>query len=115
MTLTMLLAFTVINCCIAQKFPTLKNQIKLSPMRTLDLVNPGYELSYERLLQRLFALQASAAYLKDIFKTTDFENIQGYRLGLEGKFLIAIMKVTRPYLAAEMIYQNSNLKFEGYY
>ncbi|MDB5272311.1 MAG: hypothetical protein JWO58_678 [Chitinophagaceae bacterium] len=54
-----------------QSAPALRNnQLKFSPIKLIDPINPGLELSYERRYAKQFSTQLSVAYLKDFFNTT---------------------------------------------
>ena len=63
-----------------------KHQIKFSPIRTVNIFSPGFELSYE-LGYGKFSTQLSGAYLIDIFNIVPRgSNFTGYRVSLEQKY-----------------------------
>jgi len=68
-----------------------RNQIKFSPMRTINLLNPGFELSFERKFTEIFSTQIAVAYLVDLLRSHDNnrQNYSGYRIMLEQKLFYA--------------------------
>lgn len=97
-----------------------KNQLKLSPLKIIDLINPGLEVSYERRTGN-FSTQISAAYLTDVFNISGFSQLKGFRVGLEEKYFVNIpnKKIFRqtanfqPYLATNLSLSNIDYKFES--
>ena len=89
---------------------TYKNQIKISPFRIVDPVNPGVEISYERLHSKRFSTQLSVAYMTDVFGKFPYTNLRGYRVSLEEKYFIHLSTKARNYLSADIVYNNSNFK-----
>ncbi|MDR2147910.1 MAG: hypothetical protein LBE91_15770 [Tannerella sp.] len=82
-------AYTAIQ---AQNNEWKHNQIKFSPLRTLNSYAPGLELSYQRNYGR-FASQITGAYVTDVFGIDVRENIRGYRYGFEQKYFIVPKRV----------------------
>ena len=87
------------------------NQIKFSPVRTTNLFNPGFELSYQRNYGK-FATQISGAYLFGILNDKGFgrEHIRGYRFVLEEKYFI--QKITKGktqfFISSELAHNNTS-------
>jgi len=89
-----------------------KNQIKFSPLRTINWYNPGLELNYQRNHGQ-FASQISVAYLTniaDIFTIAERKNIHGYRLNFEEKYYFpkSIRYNMRTFISSELGYNNIN-------
>lgn len=64
-----------------------KNQIKFSPVKMIDPINTGIEISYERRTGN-FSTQIATAYLTDIFRVGDFRQLKGFRIGIEKKYFL---------------------------
>lgn len=79
-----------------------KNQVKFSPIRVFDPINPGFEVSYERAYGR-FSSQLAAAVLADPFTVTDNDQYTGVRLAIEEKYFFGRGSKVRPYVAMEMV------------
>ncbi len=86
----------------------LKNQIQFSPLRVIDLVNPGFEVSYERFFSSNYSTQLSLAYMADPFHITPFNKVKGYRIGLEEKYFIKKKTKARNYISTDFIFYHVN-------
>jgi hypothetical protein len=87
------------------------HQIKLSPLRSINLFSPGLELSYE-LNYGQFSTQLSVAYLTDIFNVVARgSNFEGSRLNLEEKYFLKTYSnlKRRSYLSAEIGYNQIDM------
>lgn len=84
-----------------------KNQIKFSPVRMIDLFNPGLEISYERVHSGKFSSQFSYAFDKDIFGLFPFNNFRGNRFSLEEKYFYKSMDNKRKYVSLDLILNNN--------
>lgn len=82
--------------------PKYFNQIKFSPIRVLDPINPGFEISYERAYGR-FSSQVAVALLADPFTVTDNDQYTGVRLAIEEKYFFGKSSKVRPYVAMEAV------------
>ena len=82
------------------------NQIKLSPFRMIDLVNPGYEISYEKNFRKKLSSQISVTYMNDPFELTQFTNYNGFRASFEEKLFKNSESNRRDYHSAELVYLN---------
>jgi len=60
-----------------------KNQIKVSPLRVVNFVNPGIELSYERLHGNRYSSQLSFGYMNETFNTTQFDRYKGLKVSFD--------------------------------
>jgi len=112
--------FLIINClCVSicsfsqqtENKVNYNNQIKFSPVRMINLFNPGFELSYQRNYGK-FATQISGAYLFGILNDDGFgrEHIRGYRFVLEEKYFL--QKITKGktqfFLSSELAHNNTS-------
>ena len=91
------------------------NQIKFSPIKTMNLINPGFELSYEREFGRKFSTQVSAAYLVDCFYTTPYDDYSGYRIMFEEKLFFFKQNNFRQYISLETGYYAASMKSYAYF
>lgn len=88
-----------------------KNQIKISPLRIIDLSDPGIELSYERLFSKRFSTQVSGSYDADLFGLFAFHGFHGYRFSLEEKyFLETTAAYNRKYISVDLVWNNNHYK-----
>lgn len=90
------------NTHVAPFVPQLVNQLKFSPIRVLDPINPGFEISYERLYSR-WSTQFSAALLADPFRLTGHSKYSGRRIAIEQKYFFIKSKKMRPYLSLDVV------------
>lgn len=85
-----------------------KNIIKTTPLKLIDLVNPGMELSYEQPTGRSFSTQIMASYLLPyslIDAANDFNpGIKGFRGSIEEKYYIEQSAPIGMYFSAEFNY-----------
>ena len=89
--------------------PKYRNQVKFSPIRVVDPVNPGYELSYERSYGRS-STQLAAAVLADPFSGTDNDKYSGVRVAIEQKFFFGHSPKVRPYVAMELVFHKIDIR-----
>ncbi|HUC81284.1 MAG TPA: hypothetical protein VMR70_10235 [Flavisolibacter sp.] len=91
-----------------------KNQLKLSPFRMIDFVNPGIELSYERRQSPHASTQLTLGLMNDVFKLMPFTNYNGTRISLEEKFYPQ-SKTNNQYYSVEAVYLNVRYKANSYF
>jgi len=92
----------------------LKNIIKLTPLKILDITNSSVELSYERKTSQLLSSQIMLSYLlpnslwdiEDDFKP----EIRGYKFGFEEKIYFKKSAPLGLYIAFEINHLNSKYK-----
>ena len=89
------------------------NQIKLSPLRVFDPVNPGFEISYEKAYGVNLSSQISVALMSDPFTLTQFTNYKGFRFAFEEKFFKNSKDNKRHYYSIEPVYLKVNYSDEG--
>ena len=90
------------------------NQLKLSPLRTIDFVNPGIELSYEKRQTARFSTQLSVGLMSDVFKLMHFTNYTGTRISLEEKFFPR-KKSSNQYYSIEAVNLNVRYRTNSYF
>jgi hypothetical protein len=86
-----------------------KNQLKLSPLRVFGL-DPGVDLSYERLLSSQFSIQITGRYVVDMFRLVD--NLHGFGVYLEPRYYINTSATSRTFVSLNVGYLNCQYKTE---
>ena len=84
---------------------TYKNQLKVTPLKLFDLVNPGIELGYERFVAENVSMEVSYAHLlsrKTPGGTFDL-GIKGKKVGLEIKHFLGNSKSRQKYVGIEVV------------
>lgn len=84
------------------------NQIKFSPLKIIDPINPGIELSFEKFYANRYSSQVSIGYMKSIFKTESFDNYNGIRISVEEKYFQKMNARHRTYVSTELVYLKVN-------
>ena len=102
------------NIVFSQDVPGYKNQIKISPIKTVNFYNPGFEFSYEREYGK-FSTQVIAAYLVDCFHITSYEDYSGYRIMFEEKLFYFTRKYFRQYFSLEVGYYFASMTSSAYF
>ncbi len=93
-----------------EKVPALvkKNQVKFSPYKLINEINPGFEISFQRMHTLHLSTQIAAAYLGDYFQSTHYTNLKGYRICLEEKYYLNRRGHYYPYASMSFIHQSSS-------
>ena len=107
-------AITIIANAQTESLTDYKNQIKFSPIRAVNILNPGLELSYEREYGK-FSTQISATYLVDCFGTTYSKDYSGYRIMLEQKWFQSKQKNQRTYFSLDLGYYSASMTNSAYF
>lgn len=81
---------------------TLKNQIKFTPFKLIGLMNPGFELAYERKTSSKFSTQFMGSVLFD-YKNSN-ATLAGFRTSIEEKYFYRESAPIGPYLSFEINY-----------
>lgn len=103
-----------VQCTSAQtNLNTYKNQLKFSPFRLIDPVNPGVELSYERLHGKNFSTQLSVAYMTDPLKAAYYSSFKGFRLALEEKYFIENTSFVHKYFSTDIVFCKTTINDIG--
>lgn len=79
------------------------NQLKFSPLKIVDLVNPGIEISYERLYAKRHSSQITIGRMLETFNTSAFEDYSGWRAAIEQKYFLQ-KQADRRYVSAEFAF-----------
>jgi hypothetical protein len=108
--LCFLAVFPVLPAHAQHDFEPLKNQVKISPVRLIDFINPGLELGYERLHHRRFSAQLSLSYMTDFFGKTAYDGYSGHRISLEEKYIFTSSEPVWPYFSAEFVFLNAQIR-----
>ena len=103
------------NYLFSQNVSEYKNLIKFSLSRTIDVLNPGFELNYEREYGKKFSTQVSATYLVDCFHMTPYKDYSGYRIMLEEKLFCFKLKPFRQYFSLETGYYSASMINSAYF
>lgn len=88
------------------------NQVKFTPLKLIGWVNPGVELSYERLYLSRWSSQFTGTYLfprppLDFMNATVDPNKKGFKLAVEQKYYLRKLGKKGTYVAAEADYMHS--------
>lgn len=86
-----------------------KNQLKLSASRTINILNPGVEISYERLYGNKLSTQFLAGIATNVIGNP-FERLRGYNIALEEKYFISKKNKSWEYLSAAL--NHSDIKYQ---
>lgn len=104
-------------CGIASGGQTLSplpaSQLRLGLISLGDPYNPGVEITGERSLDTKTTVQFTAAILRDIFKTTPYQNFGGLRLSAAKKWFFPSRRTFRWYRAAEAGVSMTNYGSKG--
>lgn len=88
------------------------NQLKFTPLKLIGWVNPGVELSYERMYKRRWSTQLTGTYLfsrppLSIVETTVDPDKKGFKIAAEQKYYLRKLGYKGTYVAAEVDYMHS--------
>ena len=86
-----------------------RNQLKLSVFRTINILNPGVEISYERLYGSKLSTQFSAGIATNVIGKP-FEELQGYNIALEEKYFISRKSKSWKYIS--LVLNHSDIKYQ---
>lgn len=97
-----------------------KNQLKFSPAKVFDIINPGIEISYEKRTGN-FSTQVSASYLTDLLNITEYNQLKGFRINLEEKYFLNLQdkkifrqeKSFQPYFSTNLAFANVSFKTDA--
>lgn len=112
-----IITFICLNCQTAfgqESFKSYSNQIFISPLRIIDLANPGVEIGYQRAYGKNLATAVSVARMIDLViahlpnDPRAINNYKGWRLQMEQKYFLPTLNSNRPYLAVDAMYLKVN-------
>ncbi len=93
---------------LAKPYDKYLNIIKITPLKSIGIVNPGLEISFERKFSNYFTTQLMASYLFSISVwdlNSDFKsNTKGYRFAIEEKYYFKNSAPIGPYISLEFDY-----------
>jgi hypothetical protein len=82
------------------------NQLKISHFKLVDPVNPGIEVSYERLYLKHFSTQLTCTLITDLLYDPGYgayaSNPKGWQLGLEQKYFTPGKGSSKSYFSVEV-------------
>ena len=89
------------------------NQVKFSPLRMIDLVNPGFEIGFEKNYGKNLSSQISVGLMSDPFELTQFTNYNGFRFSFEEKCFKNLSGNKRDYYSIEPVFLRVSYSDEG--
>lgn len=105
-TLAFFLPFTTICQSSDQMY---HNQVKISAVRLINILNPGFEISYERLYGKRYSTQLSFGYPANTIGKP-YKQLKGYSFDLEEKYFIRTSERKGSYVSIALNYSNINHK-----
>jgi len=84
----------------------LRNQIKFTPTKLIDFVNPGFEFGFERFHSKKTSTQLSITYHTKLINISTYHNFNGWKYSLEQKFFGGLKNNKVNYLGFELTYSN---------
>lgn len=79
------------------------NQLKISPIRIIDPINPGIELGYEKFYAKRYSTQLSAGIMREVLNSESFDDYKGVRLSIEEKYFQKMDDRQRTYVSTELV------------
>lgn len=110
---SLLVIFIITKITAQTTFQSHPVQIKWAPLRLFDPVNSGLELSIEKN-HRKTSTQLIAAYLMPV-QFDGYDNLKGFRLGVEEKYFTKTNNRFRNYISAEFIVSKLKLDDVSYF
>lgn len=99
---------------LSESYHKHSNILKITPLKLIGLVNPAFELSYERKTGNSFSTQIMASFLlpRSVwFNDNDINHdIKGFRVSLEEKFYFKKSAPIGPYIGLEFNYLKNRYK-----
>jgi len=85
-----------------------RNALKITPMRWLTPVHPGFELAYERFWNSSFSTQMVGTWLfhrslSNVIRDEDYQ-VRGYRLAFEPRYYYKVKEKTRYFVGFDFNY-----------
>ncbi len=100
--------------CLAQQNRQIPpNQIKISPLRLIENINPGLELSYERIYSTKFSTQIGIGVMKSLLGIKAANDYSGWRYAIEQKYFVGSYVSKRKYWALDAVYLKVNYNDDG--
>ncbi len=87
-----------------------RQQVNVNVHRPFDPVNPGFEVGYQRRILPRYAAQFTAGVLTDMLHLAPYKQYSGYRLSVEGRYLLPCRtRAVWPYVAYGVAYNKVRL------
>lgn len=86
-----------------------RNQLKLSAFRVINILNPGVEISYERLSGNKLSTQFSIGIATNIIGKP-FEKLQGYNAALEEKYFLSRKSKSSKYIS--LVLNHADIRYQ---
>ena len=86
-----------------------RNQMKFSGFRAINILNPGVEISFERLGVNKFSTRVSAGVATNVIGKP-FEKFHGYNIALEEKYFFS--KKSKSWKYISLVLNHSNTKYQ---
>lgn len=88
-----------------------KNEIKIYPFKPFGFVNPGIDMGYERFINNRWSVETNVAYLTNLFHWAPYQQYDGARYILEGKYIFDVHSPTYlPYVSFSTIYNEMAIR-----
>lgn len=95
------------------------NAVFFAPLNLFDIINPNFQIGYERMINPKFAIQLEGAYIINhsvidylIDAVNDVKDCQqtnsGFKIRGEVKYFISKRKKVKPYVSGELFYLHNN-------
>jgi len=91
-----LLLLTIVAYGAVAQPAAYQNQIKVTPLRLIDPINPGLQILYERTISTRWRGEIGIMPIFDLINST---HSKGYRVSLEGKYFPFLSNI--PYISLE--------------
>jgi hypothetical protein len=96
--------------------PALQNRLAVSLLKWLDPVNPGIDLTWERMTDSRRSVQFNLGLMRDPIHITPFEQYRGFAGGIERKWYKAEKKKNiHPYFALNLSFFKVNYDDQSNY
>lgn len=95
-------------------FPKFKNNVKFSPVKLIDIVNPGFEFGYERYYSHKFSTQINITKLERL-NPFYYSEYSGYKVSIQQNFFVEKLDVHPIYLGIEPFFWKADFKSVGYF
>ncbi len=86
---------------------TYNNQIKISALRLINILNPGIEISYERLHGKRYSSQLSIGYPTNVLGKP-YQQLKGHTFAFEEKYFKKMLSRPRNYWSLDLNITNIN-------
>lgn len=90
-----------------------RNQLKLSGLRAVNILNPGIEISYERLADNNFSTRLLVGIATNIIGKP-FKRLRGYSIGLEKKYFFRKCSKSWKYISLALIHSDMKYREETF-